>query len=107
MSVARATRTDLGIALERIHALDFFGIVELFEASIIQMKKYLSKDFGKINTSYNVQNKSQGRKDTLTERLKELQNSLTPVLYDELIEKNTLDLELYNAALELFNIKMK
>jgi len=103
MRTARATRDDLKVALERLHALDFFGIVELFDESILRMKGYLSRNFGRINTSYTVQNKSQGRKATLTERLEDLKNTLGPALYDELVGKNSLDLELYNTALELFN----
>lgn len=107
MRTANATKEDLKTALERLLAFDFFGIVEQFDESIMRMKSYLSHSFGKINTSYSIQNKSQGRKVTLTERLEDLKNDLGPALYDELIEKNSLDLELYNAALELFNTRMK
>ena len=105
MKSARATRTDLQTAIERLKDLDFFGIVELFDESVMQMKKYLSKSFGMINTAYSVQNKSQGRKPTLAERLDDLRNSLSGTLFDELIDKNSLDLELYNAALEIFKQK--
>lgn len=107
MRYAKANRVDLEIALERLHTLDFFGIVESFGESITRMKKYLSSDFGEINTYYDIKNKSRGRKNTLVERLEELQNSLSPSLYNELIEKNALDIELYSAALDLFTKKVK
>lgn len=106
MKSARATRTDLETAIERLTKLDFFGIVELFDESVTQMKKYLSKPFGMINTAYSVQNKSQGRKPTLAERLEDLRNSLSSTLFDELIDKNSLDLELYDTALKLFKERM-
>jgi hypothetical protein len=105
MKTAQATRADLETAIERLNNLDFFGIVELFDESVTRMKKYLSRHFGMINTVYSVQNKSQGRKPTLAGRLDDLRNSLSTTLFDELIDKNSLDLELYDAALELFKAR--
>jgi len=107
MKTAKATRADLEVALERINNLDFFGIVESFQESITRMKSYLFDDFGKIDTSYKIQNKSHDRKNNLSERLEELKNSLSPSLYDELLEKNALDMELYDNALKIFLEKAK
>jgi len=107
MKTAKATRADLMIALERINNLDFFGIVESFQESITRMKRYLFDDFGKINTSYNIQNKSHDRKNMLSERVEELKNSLSQSLYNEMLEKNAFDMELYDNSLKIFLEKAK
>jgi len=105
MRTAIATKVDLETAMNRMRELRFFGIVELFQESMLRMQDYLVSDFGVINTSFTVQNKSLDRKRTLTERLDNIKASLSPLLYNELIDKNALDLEFYNQALKLFKSK--
>lgn len=96
------TSDDLKVALKRLNELIFFGLVEFFDESLIRMQEYLYGAFGKFDLSYTVQNKSYDRKSTLQERLDEIEFSLGPRLYSELVEKNSLDLELYENALTLF-----
>lgn len=102
MRVAVAGPDDLEIARNRLRQLDFFGVVELFKKSMQKMEKYLSKDFQNFTGSYVVQHKSPERMDSLEERLKELKDELGPALYNELVDKNSLDIELYEFALNLF-----
>lgn len=97
------TANDLNVALRRLNELTFFGLVEFFDESLIRMQEYLYETFGRFDLNYTVQNKSLDRKSTLQERLDEIEYSLGPSLYSELIEKNSLDLELYKNALTLFN----
>ena len=105
MRIAHATKDDLSIALERLNRLEFFGIVECFQESILKMERYLSNTFGPINTSCRIENRSPDRKETLKERVDELRCELGSALYDEILDKNSLDLELYNRSLELFRTR--
>jgi hypothetical protein len=103
MKTAIATAEDFEIAKSRIRSLVFFGIVELFSDSILRMRNYLSKDFGIIDINYTIQNKTSDKNSTLEGRLEEIRDSLEPALYNEMIEKNSFDLELYSYAYDLFN----
>jgi hypothetical protein len=98
MRTAVANKLDLERVLERIEVLEFFGIVELFQDSMLRMESYLARQFGNIDTSFSVENKSQDRKETFDERIDELKTTLGPSLYGELLEKNSLDIELYEKA---------
>lgn len=102
MRTATATREDLLTASERLGALEFFGIVDLFSQSISSMAEYLSKGFGPLNMSCRTENRSLERLESLEKRVDEIKASLGSTLYDELIEKNRLDLELYDFARTLF-----
>jgi hypothetical protein len=107
MRVAVATDADLSIALERIKDLRFFGIVEFFKDSILRMKNYLAQEFGDIETSFTVDNRSPDRKNTIEERLEELRDAIGLNLYNEVLEKNALDLQLYSNAVRLFQLNTK
>ena len=93
---------DLELALERIQTLPMLGIVELFQDSVLKMKDYLSNIFGDFDISYEIQNMRVERKNNLEERIEELRNDLGPSLFNELLDKNELDMELYAKAVELF-----
>jgi len=103
MRLANATLVDFHIALEQLSRLHYFGIVELFSISVVHMAKYLSPGFGSLNTFFEVKNKSQGRRTSMKERLADIEAALGPQLHTELLEKNALDLELYNKAVNLFH----
>jgi len=103
MRVATATENDLRDALVTISQLPFFGIVELFDDSIEKMRKYLSQYFKKIDIKYSVANRSSERKNTLHERLDDMKKMLGADLYQDLLDKNALDMRLYEHALRLFS----
>ena len=102
MRTAVANRADLSVALERIDALEFFGIVELFDESLTRMRQYLAKGFGKIDVSSTHENKSGERKASIDDRIHDLENALGRDLYARLLEQNALDLELYDYAFRRF-----
>ena len=103
MRTARATGHDLHLALERLTRLAFFGVVELFEDSISKMSGYLTAHFSDVKMSYAVVNRSPEREGTLEERLQQFSDAIGPDLYQELLDKNALDLQLYNAARRYFS----
>ncbi len=102
MRSAIASREDLELALARLRELAFFGIVERFDESLARLKRYLVPHFGDLDIAYTRQNVSPGRQSRLLDRLDEIKSTLGNSLYDELVSKNALDLELYVAAVELF-----
>ncbi len=102
MRKAVATDHDLQFAMQRISRLPVFGIVELFEDSISRIGDYLAEHFANFDASYAVVNKSPERKETIKERLEEIAESLGTDLYQELLDKNAMDMRLYNDALAIF-----
>lgn len=87
MRTALAKKPDLERALERLEDLSFFGLVELFQDSMLRMKSYLAGEFGEIDTSFLVENRTGERKATVEERIDELKIALGPGLYNELLDK--------------------
>ena len=102
MRTAAATKEDLLEAKKRLYRLPFFGIVELFDESLSRMRSYLLNSFGDIGTNSVVANKSPERNGTLEDRLAETKAMLGADLYQELLDRNAFDLELYNEAVQLF-----
>lgn len=102
MRVATATDTDLRAALDTVSQLPFFGVVEHFDDSLIRMKNYLSHYFQNININYSIANKSIERKNTLQQRLEDMKLKLGSDLYQELLDKNELDIQLYNHTVSIF-----
>jgi hypothetical protein len=94
--------SDFEIAKGNISALNFFGLVEHFDASIEAMKQYLSPQFGAIDLGYAVQNRNENRNPSLHQRLDELLQSLGSSLYAELERANALDMALYHHAEKLY-----
>jgi hypothetical protein len=102
MRKAIATEEDLKMAMETLSQLKFFGIVELFDKSMVKMKRYLSGHFHNFNINYVAANIDADRKNTIEDRLDEIKSSLGQNLYQELLDKNALDLQLFNQAKTLF-----
>ena len=102
MRIAAATDRDLDIALERLSQLAYFGVVERFEESMSKLSNYLSAHFDSVDISYDVVNRSPERTGTLEMRLQQIAEATGKELYQELMDKNELDLRLYNAARQLF-----
>jgi hypothetical protein len=106
MRTATATENDFALARARLTALPFFGLVERFEASLSQMARYLHSSIGTdLNSDYQIENRSPGRKTTLNERIDDIRFELGETLYQELIEKNEKDLRLYKTALALVEMR--
>jgi hypothetical protein len=103
MRMASATDHDLHVALDRLSQLAYFGVVELFEESMSKLNGYLATHFDNVDITHNVINRSPEREATLDERLQQIADALGPELFQELREKNELDLQLYDAAHRYFN----
>lgn len=102
MRNAIATDDDLKVAMGRISDLPFFGIVELFDESIVKLSRYLSPNFYFNGDNYVKANVNLESSNTLAERLDNIKNMLGQSLYQELLEKNVLDMQLYEQARKLF-----
>jgi hypothetical protein len=101
MRTAIATDEDLQNALRHLSTLPVFGVVEEFDHSIEKIVRYLSPHFGALLPKYQVVNRSTARRGNLQDRLEDIERQLGPDLYCELIEKNSLDLKLYEHALKI------
>lgn len=99
MRTALADRRDLDIACERLRQLPCYGLVERFDESLQRLKVYLEQYFGCIDVHYEIVNRSPERSDQLHTRLAEIKAALGRSLYQELLDKNALDIELYEHAL--------
>ena len=89
------TRHTLHRAIERAKSVLCLGVVEKFDESTAYFEHALVREFGSVDFSYEVINKSSGRKNTLQERLNDLRETLGAELYDQLLALNQLDLELW------------
>lgn len=102
MRKAKASTTQLQTALHYIRSLKFFGLVERFKDSTIAMGDYLSPTFGKVDFEARKSNQSAGRKLVLEDRILAIEEELGKEFYREILDRNSLDLELYAEACKLF-----
>lgn len=98
MRFAEATREDLERAMERINQMKVFGLVELFQESLHKFKNYYESLVGSFAVKDFYLNQSPDREAQLESRVRMLQQQLGADVYNELIEKNSLDMELYHLA---------
>lgn len=96
---AQISAEDLVLASDRLAALPFVGIVDRFDESIAQMRRYLFPVFGDIDTDHPPQHVSPGRQHGLEERIAEIRAELGESLYCELMDRNEYDLTLYHEAI--------
>ncbi|AEG59391.1 sulfotransferase family 2 domain-containing protein [Desulforamulus ruminis] len=94
-------------AKQCLHRSPFFGIVERFNDSLLLLQKMLNQPFPGLDFSYKRQNVSIERETTLQERLQSLEERLGQDVFRQLVTGNSLDLELYDYALRLFDERFK
>jgi len=87
---------DLDLAINRLKSCPIVGIVDRLDESLFLAEDVLRKFFPKINLSYVSQNVNQDRKELLEERLDEAKKEIGISLWNELMEKNSLDMKLYS-----------
>ena len=104
MRTAFALEPDLRTAMARIASLPAIGIVEDFARSIRRIADYLRPYFGRLGVKYDIVNTSPEREGSLIRRLEALENALGRSLYQELLDKNALDMKLYEYALRLSRV---
>jgi hypothetical protein len=103
MRTACANAHDLQFAKARLSELPCFGIVDRFDESINIIANYLKPTFGELSWNGAIENRSSSRKETLAERLQDTKNMLGEAFYAKILALNTLDMELYRYANELFS----
>lgn len=103
MRSAIAVDADLAIALERLHQLPWFGLVERLPQSLAWMQQHLLPCLGALDMTHVVHNASDGRDATLERRLATIEQALGPALHALLLERNRLDLALYAEATRCFD----
>jgi hypothetical protein len=93
----KITDADFETAWARVHALPFFGLVERFDESMHLISKALHERGTTFGTDYVARNQSQ-REDSLEARLDRMRAELGEPMWKELVDRNRLDLELYERA---------
>ena len=91
------------VTLDRIAAMEYVGIVERFDDSIVLMQRFLEAFRPGMNYQYERVNSTAGRAKTIEERLAVIQNQLSPATYELLLANNQIDLATYDVALQRFD----
>lgn len=99
----RANTTHLSTAKEFLRALLVFGLVEHFDESASRFGKWLNLPFPGINFFPARLNTQSEREAPLDERLTRIEKKLGPALYQDLLNMNQYDMELYHFACQLFD----
>lgn len=79
------------------------GLVEEFDFSLRVLHRTLKRHFGNLDLKYQIQNRSKGRKTDLDSKIIEIKQLLDPPLYQELLDKNAHDFELWEYASRLLH----
>ena len=103
MKTAHANRDDLQAACTLLTKLPAFGIVEEFETSIKAIFNQLSMHFPTLNNFLVHENRSQIDNNSSPISPGEVRDQLCRQTFDQLIEANGMDIELYRVAHERFN----
>lgn len=102
IGLATATVEDFEKARYLISSLQFFGLVECFEASIKRMGNFLSPIFGEIDLTFTPLNSKPARKSQLEGRLSDFEAEIGQELFQRLLEENQYDIELHSFAKKVF-----
>lgn len=99
--VEELTKQHYLSAVEFIQNNPLIGLVEQFDKSMVVFQESLQKAFPDIQLCYQKQNVTDKKKLSAQEKIDQLQTDLGPELFAELIDKNQIDIQLYEAANEL------
>lgn len=92
----------LGNAKNLLKNISFYGIVELFDDSLKKMSDYLIEDFPNIKVKSYWLNYSRNKGQTLKERIDLLKNKIGENLFQYILDRNSMDMELYDFAVSEF-----
>lgn len=95
------TEEHLHKAIEFSDSNVLLGLVELFDESAIVFSNYFEKVGIEIDFAYKKQNVSARKELRAEEELKQLKTDLGDDLYENIIEHNSLDIELYDYCQKL------
>jgi hypothetical protein len=100
------TDVDLDEAKHFARVLPLLGIVERFDESMASFRKSLLPFFPSISFEYEAQNVRQKKGETTEQRIERLRDEIGGDAFDLLVERNCLDLELYQYAMSIFNERL-
>jgi len=98
---------DLKLAEKRIKSCNVLGVVDRLDESLILAEEYLRSFFKNIDFTYVKQNVSKDRKGKLSQRINEGKLKIGDSLMERLEEHNKLDMQLYSAANDELNFRLK
>lgn len=87
-------------AVAAFEKLPFVGVVEAFGPSVNALENWLKPDFPHFKGRVVQENVGDMRSLMLSERLSEIKAELGSALYEELLDKNAIDLMLHERAME-------
>jgi len=97
---------DFKIAIQRIKQSKIIGIVDRFDESLVLAEEILKEYFLTIDLSYIKQNVSENREGDLKTKLEEGKNKLEKQVWENLLDENKFDLELYEKTKEELDIRL-
>jgi hypothetical protein len=107
---------DLARAVATVSLCQTIGVVEFFDESMVLFEEILQPVFPGLDLSYIKQNENQPPQ-SVDERIKSLKEQLGGDLYEMLVEKNAMDMKLYEivklrfheriGAMSGFSLKLK
>lgn len=89
-----------------IQSLEMLGFVEFFDESMILFEKFLSTVFRGIDLSYKMQNVGQQPSELLEFRIEKLRKVIGEDVFMLLMDRNRADLELYDYARRVFEMRL-
>lgn len=94
-------------AIDFIKKNPLIGIVEDFDQSMVIFHNELKSHFPKISFSYKKQNVTQTKQLSAEQKIDQLKSELGTDLYNKVLEKNQLDIQLYQRALSIVEQRFK
>lgn len=98
---------DLNIAIEHLKSCPVVGVIDRLDESLVVAEEILRNDFPEIDLSYIKRNISKNRKNSLQERLDDVESQLEKSLCEDLRKHNELDLKLYEMANKELDVRIK
>ena len=102
-----ADSSDLQLALDRMKRCTVIGVVDRLDESLILAEECLRPIFKNIDFSYVKQNISKDRKGDLPKRIDDGKSKIGQSLMERLEKHNKLDMQLYSAANDELNSRLK
>lgn len=104
MSVSPKEGVESERALIAVNRLPFIGVVDQYGQSLTKLNKALAiEGFGDVHLKILKKNVSSGQGSDLTSRLSDIKNQLGESLYNELVEANSVDMEIYKKVKDRYH----
>jgi hypothetical protein len=97
---------ELVKAKRYVDSLELLGLVERFDESMVYFEKILSTIYPNIDLSYKIQNVGQKLQESQDSRIDKLKCEIGAEAYKLLVDRNQVDLELYQYAKRIFEERL-